>query len=136
MKAMKDLSRIYKLAVKNTCNAYEVTEFDSVSLLDKFIRFADVSNNSIYTYTKGIRQFINYITHMNITQPTRDNVIEFKKYLEHNNYSANTIATYLTAIKDFSHGLRARGFILISRSESKHLDSRRALRKTVSQVLR
>ena len=97
---MNNLSRVNILAVNNP-STHKILKFNSAYLLDKFIRFADVSNNSIYTYTKCIRQFINYIAHMNITQPTRDNVIEFKKYLEHNKHSANTIATYFTAIRKF-----------------------------------
>lgn len=92
---MKNLSNA--LTVKNINNMQVISN----TLLDKFIRFADVSNNSIYTYAKGIRQFINFIDNMHIAQPTRDNVIEFKKYLEHTKHSANTIATYLTAIRKF-----------------------------------
>ena len=94
---MKSLSKA--LAVKNTSNT--LSTFNSVSLLNRFVKFADVSNNSIYTYAKGIRQFIYFIDNMHIAQPTRDNIIEFKKYLEHNKHSANTIATYLTAIRKF-----------------------------------
>ena len=50
---MNNLSRVNILAVNNP-STHKILKFNSAYLLDKFIRFADVSNNSIYAFANSL----------------------------------------------------------------------------------
>lgn len=74
------------------------TEFND--LLYRFVQYVDVSQSSIHSYIKGIKSFLRYISERKIKAPTRENVIEYKKYLSESK-SASTIALYLSALRRF-----------------------------------
>lgn len=73
-------------------------EFDNI--LNRFVQYIDVSKSSVHSYIFGVRAFLRYISEYNITNPTRETVIEYKKYLSESK-SASTIALYLSALRRF-----------------------------------
>ena len=47
-------------------------------IIDKWLKFADVSNNTKQAYKKGVYTFIEFITNKNINTITREIVLDFK----------------------------------------------------------
>ncbi len=88
---------------------------------DKWLSQVDATSNTIETYKKQITQFISYLSYESKTNPTRDDVINFRDYLAHKNNDSHlrydtktheyvsvseplkisTINGYLMAIKQF-----------------------------------
>ena len=73
----------------------------SQDITTRFFTFLDVSQVSVRSYVSGIKQFISFIHSQNVTAPTRDTIIEFKKYLLNSGKKPATIAMYLSALRRF-----------------------------------
>ncbi len=85
-------------------NSKELSRSSSVlssNVLNRFYSYLDVAPVSIRSYSSGIRQFMKYITAERISQPNRENVLQFKKALIAEGYKASTVALYLTAVRRF-----------------------------------
>ena len=93
------------LTVKNT---YELTEKNVNELFTCFVNYIDVKPKSVETYTKAIRQFSAYMHENGITQPSRQDIINFRDSLK-DNHKTNTIQLYLTAVKLFFKWLEQEG---------------------------
>ena len=93
------------LTVKNT---YELTEKNVNDLFTRFVNYIDVKPKSVETYTKAIRQFSAYMHKNGITQPSRQDIINFRDSLK-DNHKTNTIQLYLTAVKLFFKWLEQEG---------------------------
>lgn len=50
------------------------------NLYSDFIRFLDAKPKTIATYTRAIRQFYNFIKARGITNPTRETILDFRKW--------------------------------------------------------
>lgn len=72
----------------------------SKELLNSYVNYLDATPRTIDTYSKALKQFYTFIDARNITQPTRDDVICFREYLEQH-HKASTINTYIIAIRQF-----------------------------------
>ena len=59
----------------------EISSVMSMSLVDRWLNFIDVSPKSKEAYTKSIKQLFKYFMENNITQPTRDDIIAFRDEL-------------------------------------------------------
>ena len=70
------------------------------SLMQKYLEFIDVSDNTTKTYNVGLIQFSEYLKRNNITTPTREDVIDFREYLKEE-HKPNTVNAYLIAIRNF-----------------------------------
>lgn len=84
----------------------QIQQFDN--LLDRYVGFLDVSPSSVRSYISGVRRFLRYLSETGIAQPTRDTVISFKRSLSEN-YSANTAALSLSALRRFFAWLESEG---------------------------
>ena len=63
-------------------NISSINNYSSIEyLFDNFIAFLDVTNKTALTYKKALKQVFNYFGERNIKQPTRDNILAFKKEL-------------------------------------------------------
>ena len=83
-------------------NISSINNYSSIEyLFDNFIAFLDVTNKTALTYKKALKQVFNYFGERNIKQPTRDNIIAFKKELELKGRKPSTIALYLAAARRF-----------------------------------
>ena len=69
-------------------------------LMQKYLNFIDVSNNTTNTYNVGLIQFRDYLKENGIKTPAREDVINFREYLK-KEHKPNTINTYLIAIRNF-----------------------------------
>lgn len=65
---------------------------------ESFINYLDVDEKTLKAYKVGIKAFMNYLKNNGITQPKREDIIEFRNMLR-NNYSSNTVNTYMIAIR-------------------------------------
>ena len=70
------------------------------SLIERFARFAGVSESSRQTYVKSLKQLLKYFAAQNITAPTRENLIEWIDELKETK-SASTVQLYTAATKIF-----------------------------------
>lgn len=93
------------LTIKKT---NELTTNDINVLFIRFINYIDVKPKSAETYTKAIKQFNTYIQENNISQPTREDIINFRDSLK-GTHKPNTIQLYLTAVKLFFKWLEQEG---------------------------
>lgn len=70
-------------------------------LLYDFFSFLDVSDKTIATYRRALRQLFLFFSKNNITIPTYDDILLFKKELESRKCKSATIALYLAAVRRF-----------------------------------
>lgn len=89
---------------------HEVTEKQSIhiNMLDDFISFIDASPRTVETYTRALRQFINYLSANGITQPIREDVVEFRESLKVQ-CKASTVQNYIVAVRLFFQWTYSRG---------------------------
>ena len=70
------------------------------SAFDSWTSFLDVKPSTIETYKKSIRQFSDFLRSNNISSPTREDILNYKKSLLENRKPA-TVNNYLMAVKQF-----------------------------------
>jgi len=75
-------------------------------LVEKFLASLDIKPQSKVTYRKALKQYFNYIKSNPGLKFNRSCVIEYKAYLI-SIYSACTVSSYLTAVKEFYKFLEA-----------------------------
>ena len=69
-------------------------------MFDNWISYIDASEKTVDTYTKNIRQFALYTAQHGITQPQRNDILEYREYLK-GKYKPTTVQAYITAVKLF-----------------------------------
>ena len=77
-------------------------------LMQKYLDYIDVSDNTTKTYNVGLIQFSEYLKKNNIKEPTRENIIEFREYLKIE-HKPNTVNSYMIAIRNFYSWLEYEG---------------------------
>ena len=70
-------------------------------LLTDFFLFLDVSEKTMATYRRALKQLFSFFHDNNISKPTYDDILLFKKTLEARNCKSATIALYLAATRRF-----------------------------------
>ncbi len=81
----------------------EVVTYEGIfgeSLIERFAKFAGVSELSRQTYTKCLKQLLKYFKANSIAEPTRENLIEWIDELKATR-AASTVQLYVTATKIF-----------------------------------
>ena len=76
----------------------------TIHIIETYLASLDVKPQSKITYRKSLKQFIN--SRENQTEITRANILNYKTYL-FDNYTANTVSTYITSVKGFYAYLEA-----------------------------
>ena len=71
------------------------------NLIERFAKFAGVSESSQATYTKCLKQLFKHFSANAITAPTRENLVDWVEGMKAEEKSASTIQLYLTATKIF-----------------------------------
>lgn len=79
------------------------------NLIERFAKFAGVSESSRVTYSKALKQMFRYFAANGISNPTRDNLVEWIDGMKVAQKSASTINLYLTAAKIFFRWLAQEG---------------------------
>ena len=99
------------LIVKEGNTKIEVKDF---SLVDRWIQFLQVKPSTEKSYRKGVKNFANFLRGIGIINPcsvARENVLEYRAYLEKKYKSPYTMNLYLTGAKLFLDFLTTEGFI-------------------------
>lgn len=69
---------------------------------ESWIKYIDASEKTVKTYTRAIRQFWQWLIPENhITQPTRADIIAYKKHLIDKGLKPTTVTAYITAVRLF-----------------------------------
>ena len=87
-------------------------------LFEKWILFAQVKETSAKNYLQGIKRLEKYFSENRITNPTREDFLNYRDFLKEN-FSVATANLYLTAAKLFFSFLRAEG--IIQNNPAEHL---------------
>lgn len=82
-------------------NVGAIEEIFGESLIERFAKFAGVSESSRVTYAKSLRQMFRYFKANLITDPTREDLINWVEDMKAIGRSVSTITLYLTATKIF-----------------------------------
>lgn len=70
-------------------------------LLNRFLNYIDARPKTIQTYTRGLKQFFNYIHKYSITQPKREDVLAFRNNLKELGRKPTTVKNYIVAVRLF-----------------------------------
>lgn len=101
---MKDLIAQPTLELNPTPSVFilpkKVETLNLPSLEDDFINWLETTPNTIETYKKSIRVFFNWILNKGITNPTREDLKDYRNYLLETK-KATTTASYINALKQF-----------------------------------
>lgn len=81
---------------------------DLPTLAERFYNYIDVKAKSAETYKGAIKQFLLYLKGENITQPSRETVVNWRETLRET-HKATTIQLYITAVKLFFSYLAQEG---------------------------
>lgn len=79
-----------------------------IDLKQKYLDYIDVSENTVKTYEVGLLQFIEYLNDNNISFPTREDIINFREYLQQS-HKPTTVNSYMIAIRNFFSWLEYEG---------------------------
>lgn len=82
-------------------NSAKSKEIFSQDMILRFIAFLDVAPITVKSYSAGIKTFARYLRNNAITQPTRENILDFKNNLTESGHKPATVALYLSAIRRF-----------------------------------
>lgn len=77
-------------------------------LIQRFLNYIDVSDNTIKSYNVGLLQFNDYLKCNGIKTPTREDIIDFREQLKET-HKPNTVNAYLIAIRNFYSWLEYEG---------------------------
>ena len=92
-------------------NNIEVKKNDNLviePLIQRFLNYIDVSENTTKAYNVGLIQFNEYLKANDIKEPTRETIIEFREYLLET-HKPKTVNLYLIAVKNFYSWLEYEG---------------------------
>lgn len=70
-------------------------------LLDRFIRYLDVSPRSVSTYAQALRRLFSYLSGKGVARPRREDLIEYREALKAEGKKAATISLYMVAARLF-----------------------------------
>ena len=84
----------------------------SNQLLYKFINYTDVQDTTLKGYKTNIKPFFKYLRDNNINQPTRQDIRNYKKYLDSLKLTAGTKQQYFRACKHLFKWLNSEGLYL------------------------
>lgn len=71
------------------------------SLLERFIHYIDATEATIGTYKRTLKQFFRYLADNHITEPKREDILNFKKYLRDIGRKPTTIQNYIIVVRLF-----------------------------------
>lgn len=70
-------------------------------LFEMFLNYLDVSDKTVETYKRALRQFFLFLHQRGISQPVREDILNFRDELKNTGHSPATIQTYITVVKLF-----------------------------------
>lgn len=77
-------------------------------LVQQYLKYIDVNENTARTYNVGLFQFREYLIKNNIRTPQREDIINFREYLKEE-HKPNTVNSYMIAVRNFYGWLEYEG---------------------------
>ncbi len=71
------------------------------SLFFRWLAFVDAADKTRQTYERAIRQFSAWLEGRGIFRPERQDILDYKRYLDESGHKPTTINLYLTAVSRF-----------------------------------
>ena len=93
---MRDSENVKSFVIKEVSSSVV-----SSTVINNFFAFLDVAPITVRSYTSGIKQFISFLQEQRVKNPTRENVLAFKKDLIAKGRKPATISLYLSALRRF-----------------------------------
>ena len=87
--------------INGECELMCLRSVNKEVLINNFFEFLDVSAKTATTYRKALKQVFNYFSEQGISNPNRENMIDFKRALQDKGRKPSTIALYLAAARRF-----------------------------------
>lgn len=84
----------------NANTSIQAQQVITEELYQRYISFLDASPKTVATYTRALKQFINYLATQGINQPTRDDVIAYREALKAD-HKPSTVQSYIVAVRLF-----------------------------------
>ena len=88
------------IALSSTATLDSRNSVNLEQLSIRFVQYLDVSEQSVKSYSVGVRKFLSFLQRNSIVQPTRNTVILYKREMSEK-YAASTVALYLSSIRRF-----------------------------------
>jgi len=85
------------------------THINFTQLQETFIEFLDVSEKTKQTYARAIKQFLSYIYDERVKQPTKKDVLAYKRQLKEEGKKPTTISSYIIAIRQLFNWTEEQG---------------------------
>lgn len=70
-------------------------------LMQRWINYIDAAPKTVQTYTRAIRQLMNYLQLNGISQPQREDILAFRDDLKASGHKPTTVQNYITATRLF-----------------------------------
>jgi len=96
---MKGVILMYEI-IQNDSNDL-TRQPDLFDLYTRFINYIDVSENTVKTYSRALKQFFKYLASEGIAQPQRSDILAYKQQLADAGRKASTIQGYIIAVRQF-----------------------------------
>ena len=93
------------LTLRSEAKLIPLPQFDR--LVDNFILNQDVKQSSRDTYRKTLKPFLAWIRDKNFSTITRQDILEYKEYLQSQNISSLTLSSYLVTVRKFFEWLES-----------------------------
>ena len=110
---MRALAVSHKQSAEHTYTAHgkpiHISTGISVDLLNDFLSYLDVSENTVKTYQRGLKRFFTYIYEQGLLQPVRSDIQSFRRMLETEGLKASTIQLYIVSVRRFFEWTEAQG---------------------------
>jgi len=71
------------------------------SLVEAFLAAQDINKGSKNTYRLALKRYMEWMRDNNINEPTREDILSYKGYLEAEGLSSFTLSSYLVAVRKF-----------------------------------
>lgn len=73
---------------------------EETNIVERYLDFIDVTKTTYDTYKNGLKMLFIYFKENNITNPTRQDIIDFREHLKQE-HSLSTVNTYLISTRNF-----------------------------------
>ena len=70
-------------------------------LIEHFLNSLDIKRSSKQTYEKGLRKFLLWLKSKEIQNPTREDILTYKGYLQTQGISSLTLSSYMVVVRKF-----------------------------------
>jgi len=85
-----------------TTSNYQITDQNSGNLSKSFLQFIDTpSKRTLDTYKRALKRLFSFFSLHRITEPTRADILDYKRSLEGDGLKNTTISTYITVTRLF-----------------------------------